>query len=258
MDHGRLAVITGASGGIGLELARCAARDGYQVMLVSSEVTKLREAARKLRDAFEAQTEVVAANLATVDGVELVLQAIGDRPVDVLVNNAGFATWGRFDELRTSRELDEVRLNVEAVVHLTRALLPRMTKAGTGRILNVASTAAFMPGPLMSVYYATKSFVYSFSLGLAEELNGTGVTVTVLCPGPTQTGFVSRAHMEDSKLFRRRLMTAVRVAAEGWHGMKSGKRVVIPGWRNWLEAHAVRFIPHRLLTWTVLRAQEKR
>lgn len=259
MTEQGLALVTGASGGIGLELARCAARDGYRVILVSSESVKLKQAAKRLHDEFEAVTELVVADLSTQAGVAAVVEHVAGRPLDILVNNAGFATYGAFVQQKLPRELAEVRLNCEAVVHLCAALVPGMVRAGRGRVLNVASTAAFMPGPLMATYYATKAFVLSFSQGLAAELRGNGVTVTVLCPGPTRTGFAARAHVEDTKLFsnKKRLMSAVHVATLGWRGLKRGDRVVIPGWRNWVEVHAVRFVPHRLLARAVMLAQSR-
>jgi short-subunit dehydrogenase len=221
-------------------------------------VGKLNLAARRLQDEFEAEIELVRADLSTEAGVQALIGALGDRRVEVLVNNAGFASYGSFVAMKRERELAEVRLNVEAVVHLCQAVIPAMVRRGQGRVLNVASTAAFMPGPLMSTYYATKAFVLSFSLGLAGELLGTGVTVTALCPGPTRTGFVARAHLEDSKLFQRRLMSAVVVAIAGWRGMMAGKLMVIPGKRNWLEVHALRLVPQWLLVRLVKRAQQRK
>jgi short-subunit dehydrogenase len=253
-----LAVITGASGGLGLEFARCAARDGYDLLLVANEPAKLKSAAKELSDRYhDVKIETVAVDLTRPEAVAEVGVAIGKRPVAVLVNNAGFATYGKFHELPASRELAEVRLNVEAVTHLTRLVLPGMLKAGSGRILNVASVAAWLPGPLMATYYASKAFVLSFSHSLAGELYGTGVTVTVLCPGPTRTGFVARAHLEDSKLFKRRLMDAVHVATKGWEGMMDGKWTVVPGWINRWEVRLSRFVPRQLQAWWVKRSQEE-
>ena len=151
-----------------------------------------------------------------------------------------------------------IQVNVVALTHLTRLLLPGMLARRRGRILNVASTAAFQPGPLMAVYYATKAYVLSFSEAIASELRGSGVTVTALCPGPTATGFQRRAAMEDSKLVSgRTLMDARTVAEAGYAAMLAGKTVVIPGWRNWLMAEAVRFAPRNLTTAIVRRMQER-
>jgi hypothetical protein len=151
-----------------------------------------------------------------------------------------------------------IQLNVVALTHFTKLLLPAMVKRGSGRILNVASTAAFQPGPLMAVYYATKAFVLSLSEALAEELAGTGVTVTALCPGPTQSGFQAGAKMEESKLVRgKALMTSEEVARAGYHALMKGKRVVIPGFGNRVMAQSVRFLPRSTVTKFVKRAQER-
>lgn len=178
--------------------------------------------------------------------------------IETLINNAGFATYGLFAENDPERELTMIRVNVEAVTLLTRRLLPGMLERRRGRILNLASTAAFQPGPLMAVYYATKAYVLSFSEALAEELRGSGVTVTALCPGPTKTGFQERAAMEASKLVQGgNVMDAHAVAAVGYAGLRAGKAVVIPGARNWLMAESVRFTPRGVVTRLVHRMQER-
>ena len=177
--------------------------------------------------------------------------------VEILINNAVFASYGPFAESDPAHELAMIQVNVAALTHLTRRLLPGMLIRRRGRIMNLASTAAFQPGPLMAVYYATKAYVLSFSEAIADELRGTGVTVTALCPGPTATGFQAQAAMEASKLVRGGLMDARRVAAVGYAGMLAGKTVVIPGALNWLGAEAVRFLPRRAATRFVRRIQER-
>jgi short-subunit dehydrogenase len=177
----------------------------------------------------------------------------------VLVNNAGFATYGAFAETALEPELAELQLNVVTLTELAKRLLPGMLERRWGRILNVASTAAFQPGPLMAVYYATKAYVLSFSEALAEELRDSGVSVTALCPGPTASGFQQRAAMEDSKLVAgRKLMDAATVARAGYAAMMAGQRVVIPGLGNRLLAQSYRVSPRRLLTHVVRRMQERR
>ena len=178
--------------------------------------------------------------------------------VDVLVNNAGYALYGAFTETDLADELAMIQVNIVALTHLTKLLVRKMVARKDGRVLNVASTAAFQPGPLMAVYYATKAYVLSFSEALANELSGTGVTVTALCPGPTKTGFQARAQMEESKLVRgKEIMTSETVARAGYAGMMKGKTVVIPGMSNKMLAQAVRFLPRNTVTKMVRNAQER-
>jgi len=169
--------------------------------------------------------------------------------VDVLVNNAGYGTSGPFETTELRTELDLLQVNVVALTHLTKLLLPAMLAAKRGRILNVASTAAFQPGPFMAVYYASKAYVLSFSEALAEELSGTGVTVTTLCPGPVPTGFQARAGVDLKKVVRTPLvMDAAAVARAGYVGLMKGKRLVVPGLGNKLLVQSERFAPRRLVT----------
>ena len=243
------ALITGASGGIGLDLARLLARDGYEVVLVARTENKLRALASELGGTY------IAADLADPDAPRAVFAKAG--AVDVLVNNAGYGLFGPFAETHLRKEMEMIQVNVVALMQLTKLVLPRMIERRAGRILNVASTAAFQPGPLMAVYYATKAFVLSFSEAIADELRDSGVTVTALCPGPTETGFASAAKMEESRLFNMgKLMTSAEVARAGYDGMMQGKRIVIPGVRNKLLAQSIRVSPRRLVTAIVRKMQE--
>lgn len=255
------ALITGASGGIGLELARLFAAGGYDLVLVARSADKLEELAGELRKHGGA-VRVLAKDLAKPESPEEVfreLEAAGVA-VDVLVNNAGFATYGPFVEIDLGRELEELQLNVVTLTHLTKKLLPGMLARRRGGVLNLASTAGFQPGPLMAVYYATKAYVISFSEALAEELSGTGVTVSVLCPGPTATGFQRRAGMEASKLFSGMLQVAdaAAVARAGYEGFRAGKRIVIPGLINKVGVQSIRISPRALAAKMVKRMQERR
>jgi uncharacterized protein len=255
------ALITGASGGIGLELARLFAAGGYDLVLVARSTAKLEELAGELRKHGGA-VRVLAKDLAKPESPEEVfreLEAAGVA-VDVLVNNAGFATYGPFVEIDFGRELKELQLNVVTLTHLTKKLLPGMLARRRGGVLNLASTAGFQPGPLMAVYYATKAYVISFSEALAEELSGTGVAVSVLCPGPTATGFQRRAGMEASKLFSGMLQVAdaAAVARAGYEGFRAGKRIVIPGLINKVGVQSIRVSPRALATRLVKRMQERR
>jgi uncharacterized protein len=176
----------------------------------------------------------------------------------VLVNNAGYASYGLFAQTEAEAQLRMIQLNVSALTALTRAWLPGMLARGWGRVLNVASTAAFQPGPLMAVYYATKAYVLSFSEALADETRGSGVSVTCLCPGPTQTGFQARAQMEESRLVKgKRIMDSRAVARAGYAGLMAGRSVVIPGLKNKVLAQSVRLLPRRTVTTLVRSAQER-
>ena len=255
------ALVTGASSGIGRELAMLLARDGHDLVLVARDEARLEAFARELSDRHGARSTVVARDLAAPDGPESLLSEIrraGIEP-DILVNNAGVGVWGLFAETDLSRELEMIRVNVVALTALAKGVLPRMLARRSGKILNVASTAAFQPGPLMAVYYATKAYVLSFSEALSNETAGTGVTVTALCPGPTITEFQKRAGMGQTLLSRSPLVQDARTAAEaGYRGMMRGRRVVVPGIANKVLAQGVRFAPRRLLTAITRRIQETR
>lgn len=254
------ALITGASGGIGLEFARLLAQHGHTLALIARDEGVLHHAAGQLRERSHVTVHVLAHDLSRPAAVEelaaqLRAQAIS---VDILVNNAGSGLFGPFAENDLGDVTRMMHVNMTALTQLTRLLLPAMLARRQGRILNVASTAAFQPGPLMAVYYATKAYVLSFSEALANELSGSGVTVTALCPGLTRTNFQQRAKMERSKLFTGVVMDAATVARIGYRGMMQGRRVVVPGWRNQLLATMVRFAPRRMVTAMVRRVQESR
>lgn len=253
------ALVTGASSGIGLELAREFAAGGYDLVLVARSGKKLEELAAEVRDRHGADARVIARDLSDPRSPDEIFQEAGGA-VDVLVNNAGFATFGPFAETALDKELEELQVNVVALTHLTKKFLPGMLARRGGGILNVASTAAFQPGPLMAVYYATKAYVLSFSEALAEELRGTGVTVSALCPGPTATGFSARANMQDSGLFKGMLVVsdARSVARAGYEGFRAGKRIVIPGLLNKASAQSSRLTPRGLMTRVVKGMQARR
>src|SRR5262249_6070919 len=178
--------------------------------------------------------------------------------VDVLVNNAGVGVYGFFAKTRMEDEVEMIEVNISAPTRLAKAFLPGMIERGRGAILNVASTAAFQPGPLMAVYYATKAYVLSFSEALASETAGTGVRVTVLCPGPTLTEFQQRAGFKPMRLRGPLVTSAAEVARAGWEGMKKGKRIVVPGLVNKMLVQAERVVPRRLVTAATRRVQESR
>ena len=256
----RIGMVTGASSGIGLELCRRLARDGARVVMVARDEEKLTRAARFIA----AENRGVAVSQFACDlaraGAAAALHVRVNReaePVDFLVNNAGVGTSGRFAEADLAAEVDLLQLNIVSLVELTRLFLHDMLARRRGRILNVASTAAFLPGPLMSVYYASKAFVLSFSEALAEEVQGSGVTVTALCPGPTVTGFQGRAGAEGTRLVRGPLlMQAAPVAEAGYRGALEGKRIVIPGLANKAMVQALRVLPRAVVTGMVRRVNE--
>ncbi len=258
--RGQTALITGASGGIGYELAVILAQEGFHLVLVARDQEKLSHLARNLQQNYGITATVIPKDLGEAtspDEIARELEGSAIR-VDMLINNAGFGSHGPFAEADLSGQLAMIQVNVQALTHLTRLFLPGMIKQHSGKILNVASTAAFQPGPFMAVYYATKAYVLSFSEALANELQGTGVTATTLCPGPTATGFQQRAGVGQTKLMQGRIADAKSVALAGYHAMMQGKTLVIPGFRNRLIAFAVRFMPRKFVASAVRGIQEAR
>jgi short-subunit dehydrogenase len=252
----RTALVTGASGGIGLELARLFARGGHDLALVARSEGALRELAETLSREHGVRAIALPADLADPSTPPALAAALRERSlrVDVLVNNAGYGLNGPFAETNLARELAMIQVNVTAVTHLTKLFLTDMLAHRTGKILNVASTAAFVPGPGMAVYYATKAYVLSFSEALAEELRGTGVTVTALCPGPTRTGFQATAGAESANLFQGGgVMDQATVARAGYDALMKGKAVVVPGLRNRLQVESARLAPRSFVRRLVRR-----
>jgi short-subunit dehydrogenase len=257
----KTALVTGASSGIGLEFAKLLAGEGHDLVLVARRREVLEELARELAAKHGVAVRVVAKDLAAPDSAaEVSGELQGERiDVDILVNNAGLGLHGRFWETELDRQIEIIQVNVAALTALTGRLLPGMVARGRGRIVNVASTAAFQPGPYMAVYYATKAYVLSFSEALAQELSDTGVTVTALCPGPTVTEFQAAAGLEDTFLFKGPMvMEAAKVARLGWAAAERGKHVVIPGLANKLLKETVRFSPRRLVIAAAGSMQKKR
>jgi uncharacterized protein len=250
-QHTFTALITGASSGIGYELAKLFAQDHYNLVLVARSAAKLSQLADELQRQNGISVKVIPLDLTSAPAPQFLFDQLQreDIAVDVLVNNAGFGKRGEFAKIPVQESLAQVQLNITALTHLTGLFAAPMLERGGGKILNVASTAGFQPGPLMAVYYATKAYVISFSEALANELSRSGVTVTCLCPGPTDTGFQGRAGTENTMVFKKsRPMSADAVARDGYRGLMAGKTLVISGWRNWLLAEATRFSPRKLVT----------
>jgi uncharacterized protein len=239
------ALITGASAGIGLELARLFAADHFNVILVSRNRPRLEQLASELQAKHGISAKVFAKDLSSLAAPEELFDALRDTPVSVLVNNAGFGWRGRFTQGEISRSLEMMHVNMDALVRLTHLFAQPMLARRQGRILNVASTAAFQPGPLTAIYFATKAFVFSFSVALGQELEATGVTVTTFCPGGTETEFFARAGMGDARP-RMYLMKADKVARIGYRACLKGKPIVIAGALNKVSSSLARRAPVRL------------
>lgn len=253
-----VALITGASDGIGYELAKCFAREGHDLILAARNEEKLKSVAAEIAATYGVRVSHIVQDLSAPEAARQLFDEVRKRGVafDYLVNNAGAGTYGLFAETDLERELRMMQLNMNSVTALTKLVLPDMLKRRKGGILNVASTAAFQPGPLMAVYYATKAYVLSFSEALANELKGSGVTVSVLCPGPTRSGFQRSAGMESSKLFRRGVMNATDVAEIAYRQFMRGKTTIIPGLRNKIFSLSVRLGPRKLVPMIVRLLQE--
>ncbi len=246
---GRRALITGASAGLGEAFAHLLAEEGWDLALVARREGELHRVAGVLRARHGVEVHVVPADLSRPDSDALLadrLAAKGFAP-DVLINNAGFGLVGRATELPADRQLEMIDLNLRAAVALSLRFLPAMADRGRGGVLNVASLAAFMPGPNMAVYFATKAALLSFSEALAEEMAGSGVTVSAFCPGPVRTGFLDASGVSRTWLSRvLRPVRADAVARAGWQGFKEGRTVIVPGLLNTLMAWSARFAPRGL------------
>ena len=249
-------LITGASTGIGRALAEVFAGHGHDLILVARSKEKLQACAIELEQTHKVKVAWFTEDLADPGGPARLHRTVSAEGLQVenLVNNAGVGLYGKFVNTDLDAELKMIQLNVTSVVELTKRFLPAMVQNERGRILNVASTAAFVPGPWMSIYYATKAFVLSFSEAIGYELSPKGVTVTTLCPGPTVSEFKVRAGSERSRLFEAFVMDAPTVARAGYDGMMKGKTVVIPGLRNKLIPVAARLIPRPLMATLSYRA----
>jgi len=255
------ALITGASSGIGLELARIFASEGVDLVLSARREERLMNLKQELERDHSIQVHLFAADLSKPDAPDSLFQfcANQDLPIEILVNNAGFGDYGFFSEAEWDKTATMIDLNVKSLTHLTHLFLAGMIERGTGKIMNVASTAAFQPGPLMSVYYATKHYVLAFSEALANEVAKHDITITALCPGPTQSEFQETANMEKSKLMDRFPMpSSAEVAKYGFNALQNGKRVAIYGTVNQLMTYIIKFFPRSWITAVVRKIQERK
>lgn len=242
-------LITGASSGIGLEFCKLFARDGYNLVLVARSTQKLESIALELRQAHGVDVTVLTEDLSQPGAAKKVFDVVQGRgiDIDILVNNAGFG----IHRLLVETELDEVvqmlQINMVTLTELTRLFLSGMLRRKFGRILNIGSTGSFGPSPFMAAYVASKGYVLTFSEGLAEELRGSGVTVTALCPGVTPTGFQERAQVGNMPLVHYGIMSAEKVAAAGYKAMLHGKRRVVPGFANQLLVMSMSLTPRTIM-----------
>lgn len=248
-------LITGASSGIGSEMAEVFAKDGYNLILIARNIEALQEKANKLREKNHISIFTFAKDLARITSAQEIydeVNALGIE-VDILINNAGFGTSGLFHETNLNKYLEEIQVNLISLTSLTRLFVEDMVKRKRGKIMNVASTGAFMPGPLFSVYYGSKAYVLSFSEALANELRPYGITVSALCPGAVKTGFQERA----GKTAPKEAMDAKTVALVGYTGLVKGKRVIVPGFIYKVLTNIPRFLPRETVTNISGRLQEK-
>ena len=256
-----IAIITGASSGIGRDFAEMFARDNYDLILVARRREALESISRTLSERYGISCDPFVADLAKRlerERLAVRLRSV-DQNIGALVNNAGIGTHGYFRETDIERELEIVEVNIAALTHLTKLVLPGMLARRTGRIVNISSVAAFQPGPLMSVYYASKAYVQSFSEALSEEMVGTGVTVTAVCPGPTESEFQSSSGLHpDAPTVGSALMTSREVVELAYDGVTQGKRVVVTGLRNKMVVFANRVLSRKRMTRLVRRLQERR
>ena len=250
MNAGSYVLITGASGGIGYELAKLFARDHHNLVLIARNADRLAQVAAELQS-YGGTVKTITLDLTASPAPRFLFDQLQREniAIDILINNAGFGVYGEFAQMPEEEILGQIDLNITALTELTRLFLPPMIARRNGRIMNVASTAAFQPGPLLAVYYATKAYVLSFSEAVANELRHSGVTVTCFCPGATHTDFARRAGVENSRLFKKLGgMSAQKVALDGYRAVMEGRTLAISGAHNWLVAQSTRFAPRKLVT----------
>lgn len=244
------ALITGASNGIGLELAKIHASKGGDLVLVARNKSKLEELKIALEKQFKISVLILAKDLSMPNAAMEIYEETTklNIQVDYLINNAGFGDFGMFVETDWNKELQMINLNITTLTLFTKLYLQDMVKRRSGKMMNVASTAAFQPGPKMAIYCATKAYVLSFSEAVSNEVSDKRITITALCPGATETGFKTAAALDESKLFKdKKLPTAKEVAKYGYDAMIKGKAVAIHGMLNYILANAIRFIPRAVI-----------
>ncbi len=253
-------LITGASSGIGYELAKVCAQHGHNLILTARSEEALHHLAHEIRNQNKVHVEVIPQDLGIVGSAKQLYQHINEQgwEVQILINNAGFGDHGFFTHSSLEKQTHMIQLNITSLTELTHFFLSSMIQRRNGKILNVASTAAFQPGPFMSVYYATKAYVLNFSEALSEELQGSGVSVTTLCPGPTLSGFQKAANFSNLAILKMmKQPTSKEVAEYGYDSMMKESVVAIHGFKNQMLVQIARFIP-RFVTRKIVKALQKR
>jgi short-subunit dehydrogenase len=256
----KTALITGSSNGIGYELAKIHARNGDNLVLVARNKVKLDDLKKEMEAKYGTEVYTIGKDLALSDAAYEVYDELKKKniTVDYLVNNAGFGDFGFFADSDWQKQEKMINLNILSLTHFTKLFVVDMIKRGNGKIMNVASTAAFQSGPTMAVYYATKAYVLSFSEAIDNELKDKGITVTALCPGATESGFQAAASLEDSRLVKgKKLPTSKQVAEYGYKAMMKGKTVAIHGFMNAVMATSVRFAPRSVIVKVTRKMQDK-
>ena len=250
LETTKTALVTGGAGGIGFELCKLIAEDGYDLVIVDMNELGMNRAAQKLHTEYGINVETIAKDLSKAEAPREIVQELFSRgiEIDILVNNAGYGLSGDFVEMSLEKQLNMLHVNIDTVVSLTSLLLPSMMKREGAKVLNLASIAAFQPGPYMASYFASKAFVLSWTEALAKELEDTNVSVTALCPPPTDTGFANRAGSGNSIAFKKGVMAGPeQVAADAWNGMRREKTIVLPGWFNRFSVFVSRFLPRSVV-----------
>ncbi|MDU8885225.1 SDR family oxidoreductase [Yeosuana sp. MJ-SS3] len=252
------ALITGAGSGLGFEFSKLLAKDSYNLYLVDIDSKLLNKTKNHLIERYNVEVNLICKDLSCIDASKQVFQLVNSKPIDVLINNAGFGLFGPFTNTNWQREKDMLNLHVMTTTLMTKLFLKGMVQRHSGKILNISSLAAFEPGPLMSIYYASKAYILSFSEAIANELKGTGVTLTTLCPGPTKTRFQDVVSNSSSKnKIKINLASAEEVAKIGYKAMLEGKEIVIPGLFNKVLAFLPRIMPRKKVTSIVRLIQER-
>jgi len=257
----KTALITGSTSGIGFELAYIHARQEGNLVLIARSKDKLEQIKKDLESNYKINVYIIEKDLSLKDSAKDVYDELVKNKitVDYLINNAGFGDYGFFNDADWGKLERMINLNITALTHLTKLFLKDMIKRGDGKIMNVASTAAFQSGPTMAVYFATKAYVLSFSEAINNEVQNSGVTVTVLCPGATQSGFQAAASQQESRMVKgRKLISSKAVAEFGYNAMLKGKAVAIQGILNYLVANSIRFFPRSMVVKLTRFIQDKR
>lgn len=254
----KTALITGASSGIGFELAKIHASKGDNLVLVARSIDKLNQLKTEIEAQFKVNVYNIEKDLSVINSPLEVYEEIKQNniQIDYLINNAGFGDIGNFSTTRWEKELRMINLNITALTQLTKLFLNDMLVRKQGKIMNVASTASFQPGPMMAVYFATKSYVLHLTEAINAEVKGSGVSLTALCPGPTESGFQAAAEIEQNMLFNKKNPTSKEVAEYGYKSMMNGKAVAIHGFKNYLLANSVRFTPRNWVVAITKKMQE--